>query len=113
MKSVPNLRGLHANPSTAIPKEAAKIRTWQWMLFIALSGFPFGKTYFSGNMQNSVIDLTTAIVEGRTCTIDPYHQNTPDAAFRDGHYYSGMAPGASFLAVPIYFAAKAALKVGI
>ncbi len=58
--------------------------------------------------QNSRLALTRALVEARTTIIDPYHATTGDKSFRDGHFYSDKAPGASLLALPayaLYFAA--------
>jgi hypothetical protein len=52
--------------------------------------------------ENSRYDLVLALVDDRTTVIDPYHLNTGDKAFFDGHYYSDKAPGSSFLAVPTY-----------
>lgn len=51
-------------------------------------------------------DLVVAIVDDGTTRIDPYHENTGDKAFRNGHYYSDKAPGSSFLAVPAYAALR-------
>jgi len=52
--------------------------------------------------QNSRFALTRALVESQTTAIDPYHHTTGDKSRREGHFYSDKAPGASFLAVPIY-----------
>lgn len=52
--------------------------------------------------ESSRLDLTRSLVERRTVDIDPYHLNTGDKAFRDGHHYSDKAPGASLLATPVY-----------
>lgn len=87
------------------------ITTGRLMIYLVLSGFLFrSATLFGGNMQNSVVDLAASIVEFGSFEIDPYHANSPDIAFRDGHYYSGMAPGASLLAVPLYAASKISLS---
>ncbi len=55
--------------------------------------------------QNSRLDLVRAIVEQGTLRIDPFHENTNDKAFANGHYYSDKAPGLALLAVPVAFAA--------
>ena len=51
---------------------------------------------------NSRLNLTLAIVEQGTLSIDDYYQNTGDYAHFEGHYYLDKAPGPSFLAVPVY-----------
>lgn len=57
--------------------------------------------------QNSRFDLTRALVEHGTASIDRTHRNTGDKSRRDGHYYCDKAPGISFLAVPAYAAGHA------
>ena len=42
--------------------------------------------------------------------IDDYHENTPDKAFANGHYYSDKAPGVSFLMLPFYWSGARILK---
>ena len=58
--------------------------------------------------ENSRYDLVLALVDDRTTVIDPYHQNTGDKAFYDGHYYSDKPPGSAFLGAPVYAAMRAA-----
>src|SRR5947207_11747486 len=50
----------------------------------------------------SRFDLTRAIVEERTLSIDAYADNTGDRAFANGHWYTEKAPVPSLLAVPAY-----------
>lgn len=50
----------------------------------------------------SRFDLTRAIVEHRTLSIDEYVDNTGDRALARGHWYTEKAPVPSFLAVPAY-----------
>jgi hypothetical protein len=57
--------------------------------------------------ENSRYDLVLALVDDGTTVIDPYHLNTGDKAFYEGHYYSDKAPGSSFLAVPTYAVMRA------
>jgi hypothetical protein len=57
--------------------------------------------------QNSRFDLTRAIVEHGSSSIDPYQRNTGDKAKRDKHYFCDKAPGVSWLAVPAYAAWRA------
>lgn len=52
--------------------------------------------------QNSRFDLTRAMVEQHTLSIDAFHENTGDKAQRDGHWFTDKAPGLSALAVPAY-----------
>lgn len=52
--------------------------------------------------QNTRFDLTAAIVERGTLSIDAYAGNTGDYAEFNGHAYSDKAPGLSLLAAPIY-----------
>lgn len=55
---------------------------------------------------NTRLDLTWSIVDYKTFSIDAYHPNTDDKAFRNGHFYCDKAPGVSLLGVPVYFAVK-------
>lgn len=50
----------------------------------------------------SHFDLTRAIVEQRTLSIDAYADNTGDRALSGGHWYTEKAPMPSLLAVPAY-----------
>jgi hypothetical protein len=52
---------------------------------------------------NARFDLSAAIVEQGTLTIDAYGQNTGDYALFNGHRYIDKAPGLSFVGVPVYF----------
>jgi hypothetical protein len=52
--------------------------------------------------QNSRFDLTRAIVEQGTLSIDAFQDNTGDKAQREGHWFTDKAPGLSVLAVPAY-----------
>lgn len=52
--------------------------------------------------QNSRLALTRALVENRSVAIDPHHETTGDKSWRDGHFYSDKAPGASFVAAVPY-----------
>lgn len=53
--------------------------------------------------ENSRYDLVRALVDDHTSRIDPYHKNTGDKSFYNGHYYSDKAPGSALLAVPAYW----------
>lgn len=56
----------------------------------------------------SHFDLTRAIVEQRTLSIDVYVDNTGDRALSGGHWYTEKAPMPSFFAVPTYAIVHAA-----
>jgi len=60
--------------------------------------------------QNSRLDLTLAIVDKGTLSIDDYYHNTGDYALFEGRHYLDKAPGPSFLAVPVYAAIRPILQ---
>lgn len=60
--------------------------------------------------QNSRFDLTVAIVDHHTLSIDCCVDNTGDYAEFEGRTYSDKAPGLSFLAVPVYFAFRSVAR---
>jgi hypothetical protein len=61
--------------------------------------------------QNTRINLTLAIVEQGSFSIDEYHENTGDKLFYQGRYYSDKAPGLSFAAVPVYSILRPVLSI--
>jgi hypothetical protein len=61
--------------------------------------------------QNGRLDLALAIVEQGRLAIDDYRGNTGDYAHFGAHYYSDKAPGASFLAIPFYWAFRMLTRV--
>jgi len=66
----------------------------------------------SSSMANTQSALTAAIVNEGRLEIDTYHKAGGDGnAFYNGHYYSGQAPGISFISVPIYFISKQAFNL--
>ncbi len=54
--------------------------------------------------QNSRLDLTMALVDEGSLSIDHYYTNTGDYAEFEGRFYTDKAPGVSFLGVPVYAA---------
>ncbi len=52
--------------------------------------------------QNSRLDMVVAVVEDGSFQIDRLVSNTVDYAKVGDHYYSDKAPGAAFLAIPVY-----------
>jgi len=81
------------------------------MLFIA-SAYFYQDPEWNGNSR---LNLTRAIVERGTFSIDAYHDApgwaTGDKAFFDGHYYSDKAIGTSMMAVPVYLLLFGASRV--
>jgi hypothetical protein len=84
------------------------------MLFLA-SAYFYQDPEWNGNSR---LDLTRAIVEQGTLTIDQYQAQPPwdtgDKALFGDHYYSDKAIGSSLIAVPFYFIlykASAALAI--
>jgi hypothetical protein len=57
--------------------------------------------------QTARLDLTVAIANHATFTIDRYQQNTGDKDFFQGHYYVEKPIGQSLVAVPVYLGYKA------
>jgi hypothetical protein len=65
---------------------------------------------FNSATPVSRLNLLHALVVHGTFRIDAYHQNTPDKAIHDGHYYSDKAPGTVALAFPGFVLAALGLK---
>lgn len=63
--------------------------------------------YGSSCMSNSNSALAASIANEGSFEVDKYRLVSCDLAFYNGHYYSGMAPGISFISVPVYAAGKA------
>lgn len=89
-----------------LKKKEVKIFLTVWFVYLVfLSGY-------GGNwMANSMLGLTMSVVDNHSLVIDQYIKGNEDNAFFQGHYYSGFAPGASFLAVPFYFIFKPAISL--
>ncbi len=91
-------------------ERARPIASGRWRLLL-LTGILFvGSAYFYQDPEwngNSRLDLTRAIVEQGTLTIDQYQSlpqwETGDKAYFNDHFYSDKAIGSSVLAVPFYF----------
>jgi hypothetical protein len=75
------------------------------LLFVSYAYFFQG----GGWNPNSRLDLTRAVAERGTVTIDDYVANTGDWAQHGGHYYANKAPGLSFATVPMWLATGALL----
>jgi hypothetical protein len=88
-----------AAPSTP-PRLAPCLLLWTGLLVL------FTAAYFRNQKPEanalSQFDLTRAIVEHGTFSIDAYHTNTIDKALFDGHYYCDKSPVNAFLGVPVF-----------
>ena len=74
-----------------------------WLIFLGLLlCYAYFLPRWADWSQTSRLDLTLAIVDKGTFSIDDYYQNTGDYALFEGHTYLDKAPGPSFLAVPVY-----------
>jgi len=92
-----------------ITGEMNKRKTIPLLLFFAIFSCYAYFIHFIGLESwnaSSRLNLTYALAEKGTFSIDDYHQNTGDKVYHDGHYYSDKAPGPSLLAVPFYFLLK-------
>ena len=72
-----------------------------WIIYIF-----YIQMYGSSCMANSNSALTASIVNEGRFEIDTYRRVSCDTAFYNGHYYSGMDPGISFISVPTYILGK-------
>jgi len=70
------------------------------------------QAWFDTRRPASRLDLLFAVVVDGKVQIDDYHDNTPDKALHQGHYYSDKAPGTVALALPA-FAAMYGLQHGL
>ena len=91
---------------------AVSARAAKQALIIGLVAFVSYAYFYSGGgyNQNTRFDLVRAIVERGALSIDAYHENTGDKAFKDGHYYSDKAPGQPLLAVPAAMSVRAVIR---
>jgi len=66
---------------------------------------PTSPEYFSTNASVRFY-LTKSLALDKSFAIEKYYLGGIDAAYYQGHYYSGKAPAASFLGVPVYWVAS-------
>ena len=79
-------------------------RTTALILFVTLAlAYAFVFPRWLDWNANARFDLSAAIVDQGTLSIDAYAPNTGDYALFNGHRYIDKAPGLSFLGVPVYF----------
>jgi len=83
-------------------------RGWLKVSILAFLVFAYFMPRWADWNIDSRFDLTAAIVNKHSLSIDAYHQNTWDKAEYHGHFYSDKAPGTALLGVPIYAAFTAA-----
>ena len=83
-------------------------RTKEFKLFITIwiVYIFYLQMFGSGCMANSQSALTASIANEGRFEIDTYHKVSCDISFYKGHYYSGQAPGISFVSVPLYIISK-------
>ncbi len=73
-----------------------------WIVYIF-----YMQMFGSSSMANTQSALTAAIVNEGRFEIDAYYKAGGNGnAYYNGHYYSGQAPGISFISVPVYFISK-------
>jgi len=103
---------LNNNPNSSIsPSYSLSDRATRRVLFVLLlAAFVYILPRWADWSQNSRLNLTLAIVDHGSLSIDAYFGNTGDYAKFEGHYYSDKAPGPSFLGVPIYAAFRPVLR---
>ena len=88
------------NPGQPTPRQRRALLGLALLLFLS-----YGYFFQGGGWNQAVrLDLTWAMVEQGSLTIDSYAANTGDVASFQDHLYSTKAPGVSFLAVPFYAA---------
>ncbi len=76
------------------------------VVFVAYAYFvpPPAQEYFGTNVSVRFY-LTKSLVLDKSFAIEKYYGGGIDAAYFQGHYYSGKAPATSFLAVPVCWCA--------
>jgi len=96
--------GAEESCTTSVARQALLIG------FVSLASYAY--FYQGGGWNtNSRFDLTRAILERHTLSIDAYHQNTQDKALYQGHYYSDKAPGQVLVALPAAAAVRTTLRL--
>lgn len=85
----------------------ARRRIIDWLIgLLLLAAFLWVLPRWADPNQNSRLDMVVAVVDDGTFRIDRYVANTVDYARIGDEYYSDKAPGAAFLGIPIYAAAR-------
>ncbi len=76
-----------------------------WLIYIF-----YLQMYGSSCMANSNSALAASIINEGRFEVDTYYRASCDLAFYNSHYYSGLAPGISFISAPLYAAGKVVLE---
>ncbi|MEO0295034.1 MAG: hypothetical protein ABIM85_03325, partial [candidate division WOR-3 bacterium] len=66
--------------------------------------------HYSFHSKIPALLLTKSLIDRKTFNIDPYVIHT-DVSYKDGHFYSGLAPFTSFFAIPSYLISKIFFKI--
>lgn len=90
----------------ATPRSKTLPLAWRIAITVFLINALYVTTWIGNPMSKSILDLTVSLVDRGSLDIKPYAGNSTDTSVRNGHYYSGMPPGLSFVCVPWYLAAK-------
>ncbi|NIV38978.1 MAG: hypothetical protein GWN58_59030, partial [Anaerolineae bacterium] len=107
MQDVVGVPGLRSTASSEVAgRRAWLVRREVWLFILLLASYAYFFPRWAHWGQNSKLDLTMAIVDQGTFSIDDYYENTGDYALYKGTHYSDKAPGTSFLGVPFYAAFK-------
>lgn len=80
------------------------------LFFMLLASYVYFLPRWADWSQDSRLDLTLAIVDQHTLSIDDYYENTGDYALYNGRHYLDKAPGPSLMAVPLYAVVKPILR---
>jgi hypothetical protein len=99
-----------SSPANAVT-ESGRIRvgrpvTLLVVAYVALFGAMAWPAQDDGWTQNAHYALVRSLADG-TPQIDRYHEETGDASYWQGHYYSVKAPGVALAALPAYVGLRA------
>lgn len=103
---------------SVVPWKATGWWTWLgrrelWLFILLFASYAYFFPRWAHWGQNSKLNLTMAIVDQGTFSIDDYYHNTGDYALYKGTHYSDKAPGTAFLGVPFYTVFKLVAQTSI
>lgn len=88
---------------TPIPRDSDTLRVRRGLFVVSLLALLFHVSRFAGdNMGLAAMSTAMAVVERGTVRIDDYADGLREVSWHDGHLYSGMPPGQSMVALPVY-----------
>lgn len=93
-------------PGSPLPSR----RVGTWLAGFFFLSFVYFLPWIGDWDQDARLDLSLAVANHATLSIDPYKWNTGDVATSGGHYYSITAPGQSLLGVPVAVAYESILR---